>query len=339
MKILTYTGLPFCLAHGGVTNIARKTSAVLEQLGFDVEPLSWWDDRQNADILFQFCRSDVTIVRYAKLKGLVVVTEQVNSGLVSRDRWKRRLQKAFKGCLEKFAPKMMTEPYGWSGYNMVDMHFVPSPHDASVISHMFDVPAEKLTVLPYGVDDEFLHVTKPSVKKEHLICTATVTERKRVLEVAEAASLARTPLVVVGKAYGESDPYSSRFRNVVAESNGIVEHIPHVDGREKLAEMLAGSRGFVLLSTCETVSQSALEAAACGCPLLLSDQDWARVAFANHAHYCPYNLSMAKMATRLRAFYDACPTLQQTFPAGSWIEKRSILKPVLTRLVENSRSK
>jgi glycosyltransferase involved in cell wall biosynthesis len=331
VKILTYSALPFNLAHGGVTNIYQRTSDVLSELGFEVEPLRWWDKDQTGDILFCFCRTSNDIVDYAKKKGMKVVVEQVLGGLVSRPLWKRRIQKILKKILERYAPGMMTEAYGWRAFNAADMHFVPSPHDARVVTHMFDVSKDKIRVLPYGVDDAFLNAPRGQ-RANHLICTATVTQRKRVLEVAQAASIGKVPLWIVGKTYGANDNYSEEFHRVVQQSHGIVKHIPHVNGREALASMLAQSRGFVLLSTMETVSQSALEAAACGCPMLLSDLDWAQVAFGSNALYCNVNASPPSMAKKLKIFHDQCPTLGQNFQAKSWLKQRGCLREILNSI-------
>jgi hypothetical protein len=54
----------------------------------------------------------------------------------------------------------------------------------------------------------------------------------------------------------------------------------------------------------ESLSLSALEAAACECPLLLSDLPWARSTFAENAAYCPAPTSRERTARALRQFYD-----------------------------------
>jgi glycosyltransferase involved in cell wall biosynthesis len=331
VKILLNHDLPFSFAHGGVTNIVRRTQAVLEELGYEVEPLQWWNESQSGDVLFQFCRTSNLLIDYAKAKGMSVVVEQVLTGLVSRPPWKRRLQKHLFRAM-KLGPSMFTEPFGWRGFQTVDLHFAPSSHDARVIGEMFDVPSEKIVELPYGIDDAFLKVTRPVQRADHLICTATITERKRVLEVAQAAVVARTPLKVVGKPYAKDDPYFLRFLDVVNRSGGIVEHIPHVASREKLAELLANARGFVLMSTMETVSQSALEAAACGCPLLLPDLEWSRSAFNVHASYSPVTADSSILAKHLAEFYRSSESTMQTFPAKSWFENRRHLKQYLDSL-------
>lgn len=331
MKILLNHDLPFSFAHGGVTNIVRRTHAVLEELGFEVEPLKWWDESQRGDVLFQFCRTSNQLVDYAKAKGMKVVVEQVLTGLVSRPPWKRKIQKfLFRGM--QLGPSMFTEPFGWRGFKAVDLHFAPSSHDAMVISEMFDVPPNRVVLLPYGVDDAFLHTERKMAPKGHLICTATITERKRVLEVAKAAVAANIPLQVVGKPYSETASYYLRFLDVVNDSGGLIQYVPHITSREKLAELLANARGFVLMSTMETVSQSALEAAACGCPLLLPDLEWSRGAFNGFASFAPISKDTSILTQHMKKFYDEATSVVQDFPAGSWLEKRKHLKSVLCSL-------
>lgn len=335
MKILLNHDLPFSLAHGGVTNIVRRTSAVLEEVGFEVEPLRWWDETQQGDVLFQFCRTSNTLLDYAKAKGMKVVVEQVLTGLVSRAPWKRRLQKHLFAAM-KLGPSMLTEPFGWRGFQTADLHFVPSVHDGRVVQELFDVPASKIVLLPYGVDDAFLHVVPPTRREDHLICTATITERKRVVALAEAALLAKVPLRIVGKPYSADDPYFLEFQSVLQRSQGLITHISHVDSREKLAELLAAARGFVLLSTMETVSQSAIEAAACKCPLLLPDLEWARGAFGEHASYAPNSGIPGVLAPALSGFYRESATMIQKFPSEGWYDSRKHLKDVLQSLFGNA---
>jgi len=332
MKIILNHDLPFSFAHGGVTNIVRRTWQTLEKLGFEVEPLRWWDDQQTADILFQFCRPSNLLVDYARSRGLKVVVEQVLTGLVSRAPWKRRIETVAIYQLRRL-PSMVSEPFGWRAFETVDMHFVPSRHDARVIREVFGVPQEKISILEYGVDDEFLCCKRPTQRGDRLICTATITERKQVLELATASYAAEVPLDIVGKPYSPSDPYFLTFNKVVTQSRGLIRHIPHVNSRTTLAEMLASSRGFVLLSTMETVSQSALEAAACGCPLLLPDLEWARGAFGDHSTYAPRSTAPFRLAPTLADFYRHAANKTQNFPSGSWLEKRKHLKSTLSSLL------
>jgi glycosyltransferase involved in cell wall biosynthesis len=69
------------------------------------------------------------------------------------------------------------------------------------------------------------------------------------------------------------------------------------------------ARGFVLLSSHGNPEPlAALEAAACECPLLLSDLPWARSTFGGHASYCPVASGRSVQRNFLRKFYDAAPS-------------------------------
>ena len=60
------------------------------------------------------------------------------------------------------------------------------------------------------IEVEFLEEGE-SKRGKWLVCTATITERKRVLELAQAAVVAKTPVWVLGKPYADDDPYAMRF--------------------------------------------------------------------------------------------------------------------------------
>ena len=137
------------------------------------------------------------------------------------------------------------------------------------MSYMFGAPKEKVHVIANGVEQAFLQ-SAPVTRGPWLVCTATITDRKRVLELAKAAVLAKTPLWIIGKPYAESDLYAQRFLAVARQNSPIIRYEGAVSDRAQLAGIYREARGFVLLSTKESLSLSALEAAACECPLLPS---------------------------------------------------------------------
>ena len=103
--------------------------------------------------------------------------------------------------------------------------------------------------------------------------------------------------------------------------------------RPKLAQVYRESRGFVLLSASESLSLSALEAAACECPLLLADLPWARTVFQEQASYCPITHSTQDTARVLRQFYDAAPRLPAPPKPLSWTEVAKQVKAVYEALL------
>ena len=200
------------------------------------------------------------------------------------------------------------------------------------MQYVFGAPGERVHVVPNGVEAEFFQASKRE-RGPWLVCTATITPRKRVVELAEAAVQARTPIWIIGKPYAESDPYHGRFMKIANANRDLVRFEGPVNDRARLAEIYREARGFVLLSTMESLSLSALEAAACECPLLLSDLPWARVTFADAASYCPITRDAASTAKSLREFYDAAPTLHPPPKPKTWIEVAQQLKGIYGELV------
>jgi glycosyltransferase involved in cell wall biosynthesis len=172
------------------------------------------------------------------------------------------------------------------------------------------------------------------VRGPWLVCTATITERKRVLELARAAAMAETPVWIVGKPYAENDPYYRAFAEVARAHPRFVRYEGGISDRAQMAAVYREARGFVLLSTMESLSLSALEATACGCPLLLSDLPWARTTFGDHATYCPATASVEATATHLRAFHDRCPQLGPALRPLSWPEVGEQLAALYRRLMD-----
>jgi glycosyltransferase involved in cell wall biosynthesis len=200
------------------------------------------------------------------------------------------------------------------------------------MSYIFGAPKEKVHIVGNGVEEVFLK-SEPSQRNQWLVCTVTITQRKRVLELAEAAALAKTPVWIIGKPYGDSDPYAQRFLALARQNPQTVRYEGAVSDRAQLARIYREARGFVLLSTMESLSLSALEAAACECPLLLSDLPWARTTFKENASYCPI-ASSSRTAQTLRRFYDAAPTLRPPPKPQTWIGIAQQLKAVYEQVLK-----
>jgi glycosyltransferase involved in cell wall biosynthesis len=153
-----------------------------------------------------------------------------------------------------------------------------------------------------------------------------------VLEVAEAAVAANTPVWIIGKPYTEADPYAQRFLSVARQNPKLVRYEGAISDRAQLSRIYREARGFVLLSTMESLSLSSGEAAACECPMLLSDLPWARTTYKEYASYCPI-ASVAQTAACLRQFYDSAPQLRIPPKPPSWGEIGGQFKAIYERVL------
>jgi glycosyltransferase involved in cell wall biosynthesis len=185
------------------------------------------------------------------------------------------------------------------------------------MSYMFGADPEKVFVVPNGVEQIFFQSPK-TMRNEWLVCTATITQRKRILELAQAAVAAQTPVWIIGKAYADNDDYAQKFFQLAKANPRWIRYEGGISDRARLAEIYRAARGFVLLSTMETRSLSAEEAAASECPLLLRDLPWAHSTFPNGAEFCPDTDATPVVAAALRKFYDAAPQLPPPPQPATW---------------------
>lgn len=333
MKILLNYHLPFALAHGGLQIQVEQTRAALEALGVSVDYMHWWDDKQKGDIIQQFSRIPLFLLRVAQQNGIKVVVADLLTGAGSRTKSRLFVQRAMMKTAERLVPGI-SSVLNWECYRHADACVAGTSVEAHLITYLYGAPPERVHVIPNGVEQVFFD-SPPVLRKQWLVCTATIVERKRVLELAEAALLAETPLWIIGKPYAESDRYARRFFQLAQQHAQRIRYEGAISDRTKLAQIYREARGFVLISTMESLSLSAGEAAACECPLLLSDLPWARTAFGENASYCPVT-SAARTAAILRRFYDAAPGLKTPPKPPTWIEVARQLKGVYERLLNTS---
>jgi glycosyltransferase involved in cell wall biosynthesis len=308
----------------------------LEKVGVETEFLRWYDGDQKGDILHFFGRIPPQLLSLAREKGMKIVMAELLTEQGSRSGGQLRMQRLISRLIEKAAPGLSADAFGWQSYRRADACVALTSWEAQLMQQLFDAPRARVHVIPNGVEEVFLQST-PAAHGPWMVCTATITERKRVVEMAEAAVRAETPLWVIGKAYTETDPYAKRFFELARQNPKFIRFEGAIEDRARLAAIYREARGFVLLSAMESLSLSALEAAACECPLLLSDLPWARTTFSDTVKYCPVTTDMKKTAAVLRQFYDAAPTLQPPAKPVTWLEVARQLKALYETLLKTSR--
>ena len=331
MKILIHCNQPFALAHGGLQSQIEQTKYALERIGVEVEFLRWWDEKQKGEIIHYFGRMPIFLVRGARQKGMKVVFSDLMGGTGARSRNKLTLQRWGTRIFQQTLPGMVADHFNWESYRLADACLALTAWEAHLMTYLFGAPEGKVHVVPNGVEEVFFKHERTAPGK-WLVCTATINAVKRVVEIAEAAVLAQTPVWIIGRAYSDADPYAQKFFSLARRSPEFIRYEGAIQDRERLAQIYCDARGFVLLSAYESLSLSALEAAACECPLLLSDLPWARSTFGEHACYCPVS-SPRRTAGHLRAFYDQAPLLKPPLKPLTWTEVARQIKTIYERVL------
>ena len=336
MKVLIDHDCPFFLAHGGLQIQIEQTRHALESAGLDVDYVQWWNAGQTGDVIHYFGRPQRYYVEFAHQKDQKVVLAELLTGLGARPAWARWLQQMVTIFSQYVVPRAMLSRMAWDTYQAVDAIVMGTAWEAHLATQVFSAPPARVHVVPNGVEPEFLH-SQPVTRGPWLVCTATITERKRIVELATAAVHAQTPVWIIGKPYAEGDPYALRFFALAQQHPEFIRYEGALSDRRKLAQAYREARGFVLLSTKETLSLSSFEAAACECPLLLSDLPWAHSAFQQDAWYCPVTRTIDQTARVLRRFYDQAPRLKAPKKPQSWPEIGEQFKRVYEGLFRTSR--
>jgi len=335
MKVLFDHHLPFSLAHGGFQQQLLQTKSALEKIGVETDFIRWWDDSQHGDIIHFFGRPTSDYINFAHGKGCKIVIAELLTATGSRSSLQLTLQKFSTDIFKTILPKTFTARLAWDAYRLADACIALTPWEAHLMNYLFNAPKENIHVVSNGVEEIFFNSPKIS-RGKWLVCTATITERKRVLELAEAAVRAQIPLWIIGKAYSESDAYAQKFFALAKQNPNFIRFEGAISDRPQLARIYREARGFVLLSAMESLSLSALEAAACECPLLLGDLPWARGAFGENASYCPI-ASAEHTAQILKIFYDAAPQLPSPQKPASWEDVARQLEKIYERALNTSR--
>lgn len=325
MRVLLDHPNPFFLAHGGLQIQIEQTKKALEELGVEVDFLHWWDAKQKTDLIHFFGRPHPAYIEQAKKKNVPVIFSDLLGGLGSRPAFLRFIQKGIIGFAQLAMPKEFTIRMGWASYQLAARVIALTSWEKYLMVELFCACPDKVVVVPNAVEQIFLQKGRMVERGNHLIATMTITEVKRPIELVRAAALARTKVRIIGAPYQRNGPYFRQFLEEVRRARPWVEYLGKVADRKKLAAEYRQAAGFVLLSLWESQSLSALEAAASGCPLLLSDLPWARATFGDQASYAPVT-SPARTSPYLRAFASQASAAPRFLGALSWNEIAKKLK-------------
>lgn len=325
MKIAFDCHVPFYFAHGGVQIQVEQTMAALKREGVEVCPLPWWDDSISPDLIHFFGKPTLSYARLVKQKQIRLVVADLLTSQGSRKAW-QRLPFRLVCAVDRLLGGKLRHKLGWSVYDLADCCACLTEWEAKLIRTMYGARTARIEIVPNGVERVFLEGQGNQARGDYLVTTVTITPRKRVVETVRAAALARVKLRVIGKPYHSQDPYHLLFLQALQEARPWVEYVGPIEDRAQLAGEYRKAAGFVLLSAMESQSLSALEAAACGCPLLLSDLPWAQSSFGPEASYAPL-APEEKTAPFLRRFVEGISNAPKVKRVSSWDD-------VASRLVE-----
>ncbi len=163
-----------------------------------------------------------------------------------------------------------------------------SQHEMRLFEQLAGAPTDKAFLVHNPVDGEHFAGGDPSLFREtygiqdYVLCLARLEHRKNQLMLATA--LAGTGIQLVLAGHNVDEEYLALIKRFGDDN---VLHVPRLEpGSEMLRSALAGSRVFALPSWAEGAPLAALEAAAGGARLVLSDRSGESEYFGDFAQYC-----------------------------------------------------
>lgn len=332
MKVLFSCPLPFFLAHGGSQTLVEALMRELRRLGVEVEPARWWDENQTGDIIHYINRPSTLNVRLGHQKGFKIMMTDLLDQTASRSAFRLFLQRSFRRISERVIPRF-TGQLNWEVFRELDAMVYAVPHEWEVAKYLFGADSKRGYVIPHGLDEDALReLARSQEEGDYLISIASIQPRKNTVLLAEAALLAQTPLVFLGKPYTEDDPYFLRFKKLI--DHRYVRYSGFVSPEEKY-RWLRGARGFALLSQFESGCIAVFEAAGAGLPLLLSDLPWARKSYleARDIHFAKLTAAEQVAPVLARFYQHAHRQSGATFPILSWREVARQYRSIYEKLV------
>lgn len=336
MKILIdSSGPPYFLAHGGAETQVMQTVSGLRELGVEVEFARWWDGKQSADLIHFFGVPSSGYLQFARAKRLPVVSTTLFTATCNRSPRQLALQGFMVSTLLKIPA---IPPWGsirgqltWKSFGECDMNIVGLEAEARVLETVYGLTRKQIGIVPLGLSEPFLQAGPGTRQHSYLITTGTITERKRSVELAKMAHLAKVPICFVGKPYDEKSAYWKEFQSLV--DGAVVTHIPHTESIQEMIGLLQGARGYVLFSDYENWCLSAHEAIACGLPILVPDQPWSRELFGAQARYFS-GWDIEHNAGTLSEFHSTCDSIPvPKIKLYSWRECATKLLPIYESLI------
>src|SRR5262249_32940947 len=149
--------------------------------------MRWWELEQPSDIIHYFGRPWTQYVVRGQQKGYKMIMSDLLTGLGSRPQPARMLQKGIQMAAQSVMGDGLLNRLSWDCFKQVDACIALTPWERRLMIEMFDAPPERVHCIPNGVEDVFLEKRTAAAREPWLVSTATITERKRALELAQAA--------------------------------------------------------------------------------------------------------------------------------------------------------
>lgn len=215
----------------------------------------------------------------------------------------------------------------------VDHVIFLSEHERRLFEQL-DLPVRESTIVHNPVQSELYAAASPELfttaygVENYVLCVGRLEPRKNQLLLAYALKDLDYPLVFIG--HGLDSDYRALIEKYAPARTTFIDRLD--PNSEMLASAYAGAAVYCLPSWAEGASLSALEAAASGCNMVLSDASSEKEYFGDFARYCdpfdPEGLRQAVVDAYEHPLDQARKNVQKDFIASNYSWSRHLEETV-----------
>jgi glycosyltransferase involved in cell wall biosynthesis len=155
--------------------------------------------------------------------------------------------------------------------------------------------AGTFAVIPNSIDTSIFTQTDTVQREDAVICVARIEPVKNQLNIILALRETGIPLTIVGDAAPNHQAYYNQCRENAYDKVTFINY----QDPQTIASLYNKHKTHILASWFETTGLSSLEAAACGCTLVISDKGDTREYFSDNVEYCdPGDLQSIRAAVQ-----------------------------------------
>lgn len=264
MKVAFFHYFPLGMwTQTGELTVLRKTQDALLDLGVEVDLFDIWSGRRDFDImhLFGFSYHLGEFASRASDVGMNIVYTPL--AYTTAPTWMWRAWR----FIDPLIP--MSTSYGETLrlLGQVDVLTPGTQVEARQLSRKYGLTEEKISVVPYGIDDEFFQATPDAFvqrygMKDFVLMVGRIQPRKGQLRLIQALQGCGIPLVLIGpQVPSERDYYDAVLEQCKKHSwVQFLGQVPH----DLLASAYSAAKVHALPSLFECPGLTTLEAAAAG---------------------------------------------------------------------------
>lgn len=279
---------------GGGEILLEKTEEYLLKNNVEVCRFDIWRDKLEAfDILHVFgsVKECLPLMQVAKARGTKIVLESIfwsdfRRAFNEQGTLRKRVEMVLRHLIKSVFPFF---PSGRKKmFEVADLIFPNSHNEAAQISRLFNIPMEKMFVVPNGVDRSFSEARPEAFVdkyglKDFVLSVGRIEPRKNQLNLIRAMKGIDADLVLIGDTVSGYKWYRDICDKEADKRVHFIDRLSHESGL--LASGYAACDTFVLPGWFETPGLAALEAALAGAKVIATDGGSTKEYFQDKVFY------------------------------------------------------